>query len=144
MDRRYKKRINRYWAKMEKKGWDALGNLDPDEWFDLWHTHLDWDGKGNTRPENRNRCIELVYKMLEKAEELTKHRGREVQCFAILHPNTMDNAVYIHSENPNGSVFPFQFESVRWGYRSLEIERIVDMGTYEVGELESTVYVRRA
>lgn len=147
MDRRYEKRINRYWAKMEKRCREAFGKLDTNEWFDLWHTHPDWDGKGNTRPENRQRCDELTYEMLKLAESITQHRGSEVQCFALVKEDAMDNSIYIHSENPNGSEFPFQYEGVVWGHSATRLGQVVDLTTHEIGifkgENENTLFIRK-
>ncbi|MBF7073581.1 hypothetical protein ISG33_09265 [Glaciecola sp. MH2013] len=147
MDRRYEKRINRYWEKMEAKCRDSFERLDTNEWFDLWHTHPDWDGKGNARPENRQRCDELTYDMLMLAESITAHRGNEVQCFALVKEDTMDNSVYIHSENPNDSEFPFQYDGVVWGYSSVRLEKIVDLKYHEVGlfdgQDEKTLFIRK-
>ncbi|SUI86759.1 Uncharacterised protein [Shewanella putrefaciens] len=147
MDRRYKKRIDRYWSKMEKRCERGLSDIDTDSWFDLWHMHPDWDGKGNARPENRHKSIELTYKYLKKAEALTEYRGKELQCFAILTIDTMDNSVYIHSQNPNGSEFPFKYDGVHWGYFDAEINSIVNSDTHEVGiiygEIDETIFIRK-
>ena len=132
---------------MEIKCRMAFENLDPNEWFDLWHTHPDWDGKGNTKPENRIRSDELTYKMLLLAEEITNHRGENIQCFAILTTDSMYNSIYIHSENPNSSEFPFKYDGVLWGYSNLSIDNIVNLSTHEIGlirtEDEETIFIRR-
>ncbi|WP_394224873.1 hypothetical protein [Pseudoalteromonas spongiae] len=147
MDRRYKKRIDRYWSKMEKQCEDALSRIDPNDWFNLWHTHPDWDGKGNSRPENRIRAIELTFQFLVKAEALTNHRNNEVQCFAIVKKDTMDNSIYIHSENPNYSEFPFKYEGVSWDIENKELESIVNLNKHQIGvfqgEEEPTFFIRK-
>ncbi|WP_444918326.1 hypothetical protein [Microbulbifer sp. JMSA003] len=147
MDRRYEKSINRYWEKMEARCREAFKKLDPNEWFDLWHTHPDWDGKGSSRPENRPRCDELTYRMLKLAESITEHRGNDVQCFALVKEDTMENSIYIHSDNPNGSEFPFQYEGVIWGYSKSRLGQVVDPESHEVGlfegDTERTLFIRK-
>ncbi|WNC67362.1 hypothetical protein RI845_12630 [Thalassotalea nanhaiensis] len=133
MDRRYKMRIERYWNKMEKQADEALSKLDFNEWFDLWHTHPDWDGKGNSRPENRQRASTLTIQLLQKVEDLSGNSKKTIQCFAIVCEDTMENSVYIHSENPNGSQFPFLFEDVNWSQKVDELESIINKELYEYG-----------
>lgn len=147
MDRRYAKRIERYWTKMLKDGNEAFSQIDVNEWFDHWHTHPDWDGKGNSKPENRKRANELTFQFLKKAETLTQHRKNEIQCWAVIDTNTMDNAVYLHTKNPNGSEFPFKYEDVNWNIKNKEIEEIINTTIYEIGEFiyenEYTYYIRK-
>lgn len=147
MDRRYKKRIERYWSKMEKVISRDVSRIDPEGWFDLWHTHPDWDGKGNLRPENKARANEITFNTLLTIEELLKHRGSKVQCFAILKDDTMGNSVYIHSENPNSTEFPFKYDDVSWGVSNDELSSYVDYTTHEVGlflgEGPKTYFVRK-
>lgn len=147
MDKRYQKRIERYWTKMEHKATEIFSNIDVDEWFDYWHTHLDWEGKGNVRPENRGRALTLTYQFLKLAEGLTQHRNNEVQCFAIVKPNTGDNAVYLHSANPNGTPFPHPYLDVQWGVTNAAFIDVIDFTTHEVGVFgntsEHTYFVRK-
>jgi len=147
MDKRYKKRIERYWIKMQKHADEAFSSIDPDDWFDYWHTHPDWDGKGNSKPENRIRANELTYSLLQKAEELTKHRNNNVQCWAIITEDTMDNSVFIHTKNPNGTEFPFTYEDVKWDISNQDIEQTIDSSNYQIGlysgEHGNTYYIRK-
>lgn len=147
MDRRYKKRIDRYWLQMEKECDEALSSLDPNDWFDLWHTHPDWDGKGNAKPENRLRASELTFQFLTKAEALTEHRNDSVQCFAIIKNDTMNNSIYIHSENPNDSEFPFKYKGVSWDIHNDELDKVVNLKTHQIGvfqgEDEQSFFIRK-
>jgi len=138
MDRRYEKRINRYWASIVKELDQVFESIDTDSWFDYWHTHPDWRGKGNSKPENKVRVIELTYQYLIVAESLMKHRNASAQCFAIIHEDTADNAIYIHTENPNGTDFPFDFERVEWLDKYEVLSDIVDFNTHKIGKGSST------
>ena len=134
MDRRYIKRIERYWSKIENEVDVVFSNIDVDDWFDLWHTHIDRSGRGNSRLENRKRVNELTYEFLRKAEELTQHRNNDIQCWAIVCSDTMDNSVYIHTKNPNESEFPFAYEDIEWDSNNKELELIVDKSLFQIGE----------
>lgn len=56
---------------MSARASQNLSCLDPEDWFDYWHCHIDWQGKGDKRPENRQSAIELGYEVLKMACEFT-------------------------------------------------------------------------
>ena len=63
--------------------------------------------------------------------------GGEIQFFATICEDTGDNAIYIHTENPNGTEFPAKFENTDWVCEvPLELVVIVDMSTYEIGKTQ--------
>ena len=132
---------------MRQKGHAALARIDINEWFDYWHTHPDWDGKGNKCPENRRSTFELGYDLLKDAEELCKQRVKPIQCWAIFCKDTSDNAIYLHSENPNKSPFPYTFDGSEWGITDIpDLNDIVNIETHEIGKFVSpddVVYVVR-
>ena len=134
MDRRYKKRIERYWKKMKEKGSRSLSNLDMESWFDYWHTHPDWEGKGNRCLENRCSAVELGYQLLQQTEILAASRGSQVQAWTTICDNTLDNAVYLHSENPTGTPYPHAFEDCMWGLTEIpNLSVAVDLNHHEIG-----------
>ncbi len=147
MDKKYKKRIERYWDKMQENANEVFSSIDPDDWFDYWHTHPDCDGKGNSKPENRIRANELTYALLQNAEKITEHRKNTIQCWAIITEDSMNNSVYIHTKNPNGTEFPFTYKDVKWNINNQEIEQIIDSSNHQiglyVGEHENTYYIRK-
>ncbi len=138
MDRRYRKRMARHWLSEERRAIASIERLDVETWFDLWHTHPDWDGKGNRCPENRAAVAEMTYRLLRFAEQRIAARKEPIQVFATICADTADNAVYLHSGNPNGTPFPHPFEGVRWGVAApAELSGIFDAALHEVGWLES-------
>jgi len=147
MDRRYKKRIDRYWDKMERRSLLALSRVDIYQWFDYWHMHPDWKRKGNKRPENRRSAIELGYKLLHAAEFLCEKRSEPIQCWATVCEDTGDNCVYLHTENPHGTPFPSVVEGTEWGSTDNPIlNEIVNRETHEIGKFHYSnklVYVIR-
>ncbi|MEG3792609.1 hypothetical protein V1318_21015 [Lysobacter sp. CCNWLW3] len=114
MDRRYRKRMQAYWARVEARGRRHIDRLDLTGWFDYWHTHVDWYGRGNSRPENAPEIAAATVRLLQYLELLAKDRPEPIQLWATLCSNTMDNAVYAHSQNPNGTACPRDFRAVTW------------------------------
>ena len=137
MDRRYKKRLERYWSKMLKQGINTLNEIDLHGWFDLWHVHSDWLGKGNRFPESKLRAAEISYELLLHAEKLIKDRQVAVQAWLIVAEDSADNALYLHSKNPNGSAFPYAFEGCHWGLTEIPyVDLQIDLERYEIGMYE--------
>lgn len=114
MDRRRRKRMQRHWARAEAKARAAIDRLDPHSWFDLWHTHVDWNGRGRASAEDRHMVNAVAVRVLGYLEARLAQRGAAVQVWADLSPDTMGTAIYAHSANPNGSTFPFNFPEADW------------------------------
>lgn len=75
------------------------------------------------------------------AERRVATRKDPIQVFATLCADTANNAVYLHSANPNGTPFPHPFEGVRWGVAApVEFSGIFDAALHEVGRLESETF----
>lgn len=133
MDRRFQKRIKRYLAERERITLDNIEKLDITGWFDLWHAHPDFKMKGN---KARNMVAEVTYSLLNKMELLALKREEPIQLWATLRENTGDNAIYMHSKNPNGTPFPYAFEGVEWGVAEPpEAAGLID-NTHEIGKIE--------
>ncbi|RBL63394.1 hypothetical protein BRN25_02605, partial [Xanthomonas oryzae pv. oryzae] len=76
--------------------------MEPESWFDLWHTHVDWDGRGHS-PENRRMVNAVAVRVLCYLQARLAHRGTSVQLWADPSPATTNTGIYAHSANPNGS-----------------------------------------
>ncbi|GAB3361929.1 hypothetical protein [Lysobacter tyrosinilyticus] len=134
MDRRYRKRMQAYWARAEARGRRNIDRLDLTSWFDYWHTHVDWYGRGNTRPENGPEIAATTVRLLQHLEMLAKDRSEPIQLWATLCGNTMDNAVYAHSQNPNGSPYPHDYHAVTWDPPVPDwVAAAVPSGTHQIG-----------
>ncbi|GAB6197436.1 hypothetical protein PAGU2595_027660 [Lysobacter xanthus] len=107
--------MERYWARAEAKALRSVDRLDPASWFDLWHTHLDWYGRGNSCSENRLMVNAAAVRVLQYLERRLAARTEPVQVWADLSQDTANTGIYAHSENPNGSPFPVSFPNVVWG-----------------------------
>jgi hypothetical protein len=89
---------------------------EPAEWFDLWHTHVDWRGAGNGSPEVRRECTRALFVALERVAALVASRSGPWQSWLLFDPaDAGQDAVYLHTPNPNRENFPYQFEDVIWG-----------------------------
>jgi hypothetical protein len=145
MDPRYRKRMNRYWDKMRKRAVDSFSDLDPDGWFDHWHCHSDWEGKGDKRPENREASIVLGYEMLQMAERFASSVSIPIQYWWFVNEKSYDDAVYLHSPNVNGTSFPHVFEDVTWGVTGNQVlNSLVDVHKFKTGVIANeygTIYV---
>lgn len=138
MDHRYKKRMNAYWTRERIKVLSAIYSLNFSSWFDLWHTHTDWKSKGNRFPEHRATVAEITYEALKHAERLAATANDAViQIFATICVDSGNNAIYIHSANPNGTVFPHEFPGTEWGVGApTELAGLIVKTTHEVGRAQ--------
>ena len=91
-----KRRSKRFSVDMQKK-----------QWCDLWHTHFDWDGEGNSSWVARRRYLTALFTALTRARLELAQWGRPYQLFAAVYPlSSGDDAIYVHTPNPNGTEFP--------------------------------------
>jgi len=112
MDRRFRKRIERYFVnQIARSTWDIRSH-PVEGWFDLWHVHPDFRSKANRA---RSLAAHATLQLLGVAEEHFAQRRAPIQIFATLCEDTGSNAVYVHTPNPNSSEFPHRFPEASWG-----------------------------
>jgi hypothetical protein len=127
-----------YWARAEARGRRTIDALDKAGWFDDWHTHIDWRGRGNARPENVPEIAAVAVRLLHRLENATEDRSEPIQLWATLCGNTMNSAVHAHSQNPNGSAFPHDFHDVAWDSPVPDwLSAVVPRDTHQIGMAES-------
>lgn len=127
MDRRYRKRMARYWNQMEGRATRAIADVADSDWFDHWHVHPDWKGRAE-RADNRPASVALAIKLLKAAEVVASLRGDPVQAWLAIGPSAKEDAVYLHSSNGNGTPFPFAFDNVEW---EVEVPSWLSLGNDE-------------
>ena len=126
-----------YWARQSSMAIRTLDHVKIDSWFDLWHTHIDWMCKGNRFIEQRRRAATLTYEIYGYALAKAGSRTAPIQIWAHFFQNTGDNAVYIHTENANGTRFPYVFEDTEWEVaKSPELEHIAFADNLELGRMQ--------
>jgi len=134
MDRRLKKRLERYLAKQVAQSSRSIRSKSLEDWFDLWHIHPDLKSRAD---RIATLVAEATIELLQVAEEHFVHRASRIQAFAILCESTGDNAVYLHTENPNGSEFPYAFSGVVWGVGLPgELSSVSVPSTHEIGRAQ--------
>ena len=138
MDRRYRQKMEQYWQREIKKGRASIDGLDFSTWFDLWHTHPDWNAKGNRFPESRAIVAKATYDLMLYAETKIFTRKDAIQIFSTICQDTGNNAIYIHTKNPNGTNYPFCFEQTELTDEiPTELIGVVDLSVYEIVKTKS-------
>ena len=97
---------------------DMLHRLDlsADNWYDLWHLHPDMDGLGNANPTQRVRSLRKLKSTLSSFRRQLRAWPKPHQCWALVDPaDSAQDAVYVHTPNPNKPNYPYQFRGVLWG-----------------------------
>jgi hypothetical protein len=103
----------RYYRRLER---EAAGfRIDVDGWFDLWHTHPDWRGDGNRSGRDRRRHLAAGFTIFRNLLRQARESGRPMQVFfAIEALDSAQDAVYVHTPNPNRDNFPVRLERFTW------------------------------
>ncbi len=97
----------------EKSGVDLFFKT-PNAWFDNWHTHFDWKGYGNNSFKRRKPHLDKLFRHFNLLASLCENLKIEFQLFAILYDfDSSQDALYLHTPNPNGSQFPLVFENIK-------------------------------
>ena len=88
-------------------------NLDfsggPKSWFDLWHTHVDWDGRGNKDWETRKVYLEQIFGTFDQLKQKLRTYPHDFQLWIMIDENDSgQDRVYIYTKNPNADNFPIK------------------------------------
>lgn len=85
----------------------------PNDWFEFWHTHLDWDGEGNASPAARRPYLKALFVLLDRLQQRLPSFPKPCQIWlCILAEDSGQDAVYLHSPNPNRDNFPLDLAFV--------------------------------
>jgi hypothetical protein len=108
------------------------------EWFDLWHTHVDWKGLGNESSESRREFRRLLFMVWNHLEQLANRISGPWQSWIVLdQEDSSQDAVYLHTPNPNRDNFPYGFEGVTWGIEPpVWLVEFVSRSGIEIGKSE--------
>ena len=86
-----------------------------DGWFDMWHTHVDWDGDGSTSRIYRQAQLRTLFRLFRRIRAVAKSKRMSVQVFALVTESEPgQDAVFIHSANPNGTPYPYLPPALCW------------------------------
>lgn len=97
-------------------------DLLPRDYADLWHWHPDSTGYSNTCADLRRRNLYCLLRGLVTHGEWAQGVFPRFQAFVLVAPDARDDALYLHTPNPNRSPFPLPLAAVR---SNGEWERIV-------------------
>lgn len=108
---------------------------NPSSWYDLWHTHVDWRSEGDRSPKKRQVFLQVLFTLFRRLASQARQRTA-CQVWLLVYPaNSGQDAVFVHTPNPNHDNFPFSFEHVTW---SITVPSLlahwIDLEEEEVGE----------
>lgn len=118
-------------------------------WFDMWHRHVDWNGDGKLSRLHRRFQLWALFRTLHAFERLAQPMRNRCQVFAYVHEHDPGNdAVYVHTENPNGSAFPYEPDVQEWlSILPYWLSARISLADYKVGlsahEGEKYYFVQR-
>ena len=120
-----------------------------EDWCDLWHTHVDWQGAGNHGIQERREFLNQLLRLFLAVETHTESWTKPKQQWVVIHENdSREDAVYLHTWNPNRDNYPYAFDGVEWntdlpGW----LDGLIDIQAYECGRRcvdgETTYWIRR-
>ncbi|MDR2710797.1 MAG: hypothetical protein LBB65_05655 [Burkholderiales bacterium] len=138
--------IATYFAKQYAKEVEHIESLDIFSCFDLWHTHIDWESRGNRPAQARALVARMTYDLLLVTEARFAPRKKPFQIFAFIKgEDTGGNAVFVHTPNPNNNPYPCELV-VDWDVAApAELADVVDHSIYEIGKSkkEDNYFIRR-
>lgn len=106
----------RYFRNLKNETVFETHNLDfsDDSWFDFWHTHLDFYGRGNESIRYRKLHLQASYDLMMKLNARLHEWDQPFQIWMEIsqHDAALD-AVYVHSFNPNETPFPFEHKALQ-------------------------------
>jgi hypothetical protein len=132
-----KRYLRNLWREAIVEGYDL--DFSQDGWFDLWHTHLDFYGRGNSsvkiRREHIKAHITLYNSLLEKLQTLEKPYQSWIE---LVDKDASLDAVYMHTPNPNEDNFPLKIENISWNCAvPTYIKDLIDLNEYNIGYYKS-------
>ncbi|RAV99162.1 hypothetical protein [Pseudochryseolinea flava] len=119
-------------------------NLDfsggPKSWFDLWHTHVDWDGKGNKDWKTRTRYLEQILETFDQLKQKLQTYPHAFQLWIMIDENDSgEDCVYIHTKNPNADNFPIKVTPDNKNeIKDKELKQFVDSLNFERVRVETS------
>lgn len=104
--RRYLHRFKRkIMAEVESSRLDLSFN----NWYNLWHHHLDWNGLGQESIKWRSFFSEQYYRLMAQYSEMSLNSELKMQIWLMFDLNDAgQDAVFVHSKNPHTD-FPAKY-----------------------------------
>lgn len=112
-------------------------DLSEESWYNLLHTHLDWEGITNFSLKHRKIHIQYYIEILNKIERITTGSKRRFQTWILLYGNEgFYDSIYFHTENPYTD-FPYKLDNINWNAEMPEmLSNVLDLSRFSIGRLE--------
>jgi hypothetical protein len=63
----------------------------------------------------------------------------DIQSWWSVHEESYDDAIYLHSENDNGTPYPYNYDGIVWNTKENELlTNIVDLSLYKIGVIKNS------
>ncbi|MFB7155699.1 hypothetical protein [Lysinibacillus sp. NPDC056232] len=104
-------------------------------WFDIWHTHLDFYGLGDSSLKLRRAHIKahiiLYNRLLKNLQVFEKPYQSWIE---LVDEDAGLDGVYIHTSNPNDNNFPLKLENIEWDYPiPKQYKDLINLNEFNVG-----------
>ncbi len=133
--------LRRYFAQIIKEAEDF--SIDPklDDWWDFWHYHSDWPGVGNISVRSRVEHLRALLTVMGKIHSVKDQFATQFQSWIILNcQDSSQDAVFLHTPNANGSIFPALYPEIEWGVKVLDpvLSKLAPDTLFQVGRASGT------
>jgi hypothetical protein len=129
--------LKKHYRNIERELREFNIDMSEESWYQMWHTHLDWEGI--TTKSKKHRKIHILYylKFLDKIDMQAKENKRNLQTWIYLSgDNGAYDAIYLHTQNPY-SEFPIKFKNIDWDIEiPLIFTDLVDLSRFKIGKLK--------
>ncbi len=135
----------RYFRQLQAEQHLTAHHLDfsPDSWFDFWHVHLDFHGRGNGHLKVRKAHVQALFQLMNELDDALQAWGHPYQLWIEL--SRLDagaDAVFVHTNNPNGNNFPFVLPTLTKNPEPLPayLQDIADLEQYHIRSYERCTF----
>jgi hypothetical protein len=128
----------RYYSRLREKARTFTLDLQRDHWYDFWHEHFDRFGYSRRNCRVRAQHLSALFSAFRRVIAQLASATGPVQVFVSIAPESEaeQDALYVHTPNPNGTPFPHPFENVSWGASPPPlVRRFVENESWQVGVL---------
>jgi hypothetical protein len=110
----------RYIRKMLTEATTQRVGAGHSEWYDQWHYHADWDGYGNLGWPLRETILRALATAFDRFAKQLPELNKLYQIWIYMNAgDSGQDAVFVHTPNPNQSEFPLVFDEATWGVPAL-------------------------
>jgi hypothetical protein len=121
LPKKKKRGLRKYYKQLIPKAENFSIIEEPDHWFDFWHYHVDERNTSNKSWKNRKQHLIALVIIFHQIAKETKILEIPFQLWlTVYEKNGYDDAIFLHTPNPNYDDFPFIQEGFEWGNKEIE------------------------